>query len=164
MASIAKVVASVAQLALRNPGLDLIRDLERDSQTLDRIGDNFGRILDRRTLAVWSFAEELAITGIGKVCMSAYICGILGLTHIDQIVPGESSIIGDPRENRETIHGDHISMVKFSTKDDPGYKKVLNSIEMLLEGLGEDSLIQGVLNLCITYALHFNFNRCYCEK
>ncbi len=70
MVSIAKVVASVAQMALRNPGLDLIRDLERDSQYLDRIGDNFGRILNRRTLAVWSFSEELAITGIGKVCMS----------------------------------------------------------------------------------------------
>jgi len=67
--SISKVVASVAQMALRNPRLDLIRDLERDSQTLDRIGDNFGRILDRRTLAVWSFAEEPAITGVGKVCM-----------------------------------------------------------------------------------------------
>jgi len=70
MTSIAKVVASVAQVALQNPGLDLIRDLEMDSQYLDRIGDNFGRILNRRTLAVWSFAEELAITGIGKVCMS----------------------------------------------------------------------------------------------
>ena len=55
---------------------------------------------------------------------------------------GESAVIGDPRENRETIHGDHISMVKFSTRDDPGYKKVLNAIEILLEGLGEDSLTQ----------------------
>jgi len=61
------------------------------------------------------------------------------------VVPGESAIIGDPFENRETIHGDHISMVKFSTKDDAGYKKVLNSIEMLLEGLGEDSQTPGVL-------------------
>jgi len=43
MTSIAKVVASVAQMALQNPGLDLIRDLERDSQILDRIGDNFGQ-------------------------------------------------------------------------------------------------------------------------
>ena len=59
---------------------------------------------------------------------------------IHQVVPGESAIIGDPRENRETIHGDHISMVKFSTRNDPGYKKVLNAIEMLLEGLDEDSL------------------------
>jgi len=59
---------------------------------------------------------------------------------VNKVVPGESAIIGDPHENRETIHGDHISMVKFSTKDDSGYKKVLNSIEMLLERLGEDPL------------------------
>ena len=62
------------------------------------------------------------------------------VSRIDQIVPGDSAIIGDPRENRGTIHGDHISMVKFSTKDDPGYKKVLNSIETMLEGLDGDSL------------------------
>jgi len=69
----------------------------------------------------------------------AYMHGI-GVTRIGQVVPGDSAIIGDPRENRGTIHGDHISMVKFSTKDDPGYKKVLYSIEMLLEGLEEESL------------------------
>jgi len=61
-----------------------------------------------------------------------------GLTHIKQVVPGESAIIGEARENRSTIYGDHISMVKFSTKDGPGYKKVLNSIETLLEGLCDD--------------------------
>ena len=54
------------------------------------------------------------------------------------MVPRDLAFIGDPRENRETIYGDHISMVKFSTKNDPGYKKVLNSIETLLEGLGEN--------------------------
>ena len=69
MTSITKVVASVAQMSLQNLGLDLIRDLERDSQILDRIGDSFGRILDKRKLAIWSFAEELAMTGIGKVCI-----------------------------------------------------------------------------------------------
>jgi len=68
------------------------------------------------------------------------IYGVRGLTRIEQVVPGESAIIGDAHENRSTIHGDHISMVKFSTKEDPGYKKVLNSIETLLEGLVDDSL------------------------
>jgi len=62
----------------------------------------------------------------------------IGVTRIGQVVPGDSAIIGDPRESRGTIHGDHISMVKFSTRDDPGYKKVLYSIEMLLEGFEED--------------------------
>jgi len=145
MTSIAKVVASIAQIALQSPRLDLIRDLERDSQILDRIGDSFGRILDKRTLTVWSFSEELAMTGTGtgKVRMPS-ICGVMCVTRINQVVPGDSAIISDPRENRGTIHGDHISMVKFSTRDDPGYKEVLYSIEMLLEQLGEDPSKQSV--------------------
>jgi len=68
MISIANVVASVAQTDLQNPH-HLIRDLERDSQTLDRIRDSFGRILGKATLVIWSFEEELAITGLEKVCM-----------------------------------------------------------------------------------------------
>jgi len=53
------VVASVARIALRNQRLDLIRDHERDSQTLDRIGDSFGRILDKRMLAIWFFCRGI---------------------------------------------------------------------------------------------------------
>ena len=64
-----------------------------------------------------------------------------GVTLVDQVVPGDSAIIGDPREYRGTIHGNHISMVKFSTRDDPGYKKVLYSIEILLEELGKEAPI-----------------------
>ena len=74
----------------------------------------------------------------------------------------DSAIIGDPLENRGTIHGDHISMVKFSTRDDPGYKKVLYSIEMLLEQLGDGSLKQSMWK----FVLHYNILiilRC-CEK
>ena len=54
-------------MALQNSNVNLVRDLKRDSQTLDRIGDSFSRILDRRTLDVWSFVEELPIPGFGKV-------------------------------------------------------------------------------------------------
>jgi hypothetical protein len=67
MTSLAKLAASVAQIALRNTNIQLVRDLERDSQTLDRIGDGFSRILDKRTLTVWSFVERLATNGVGKV-------------------------------------------------------------------------------------------------
>jgi hypothetical protein len=48
-------------------------------------------------------------------------------------VYGDSAIIGDACENRETIHADHIGMTKFSTRDDDGYGKILYAIEMLLE-------------------------------
>jgi hypothetical protein len=55
------------------------------------------------------------------------------------VVERESAIIGDARERRETIHDDHVGMVKFSSRDDPGYKKVLNAIEMVLEESQKDN-------------------------
>ena len=69
MASLAKVVASVARVTFRDVNDSLIWDLERESQTLDRIRDSFSRILDRRTVTIWSFVEELAMSGAGKVCI-----------------------------------------------------------------------------------------------
>ena len=71
MTSLARVVASIARLALKNPNVDLVRDLERDSQTLDRIRDSFSQILGKRTWTVWSFVEERATAGMGKVYISS---------------------------------------------------------------------------------------------
>jgi hypothetical protein len=70
MASLARVVASVAQVVLRNTNDNLIRDLEQDSPTLDRIRDNFSQTLDKRTFSVWTFVEELGMPGTGKVYTS----------------------------------------------------------------------------------------------
>ena len=67
MTSLAKVVASVARVALQNPNVNLVRDFERHSQTLDRIRDSFSQILGKRRWTVWSFVEELATAGMGKV-------------------------------------------------------------------------------------------------
>jgi hypothetical protein len=64
MTSIGNLLASVA---LANTNVNLIRDLER-AQPFDRIRDSFIRILDKGTLTVWSFVEELATSGIGKAC------------------------------------------------------------------------------------------------
>ena len=72
LSSLAKVTASVAQVALQTVNDNLIRDLERDSQTLDRIRDSFSRILARRTFTLWSFVEELSTPGVGKVYPSTW--------------------------------------------------------------------------------------------
>ena len=60
---------------------------------------------------------------------------------IEQVVQGDSAIIGDARENRETIYADHAGMAKFSRRDDAEYRKVLFAIEMLLESLAENELV-----------------------
>ena len=56
------------------------------------------------------------------------------LIYMHQVVSRESAILGDARENRDSIHADHIGMSKFSTTSDPGYKKILYAIGVLVEG------------------------------
>jgi hypothetical protein len=47
-------------------------------------------------------------------------------------------VIGDARENRGTIHANHIDITKFSARGDSGYKKVVYALDMLLEALRGD--------------------------
>ena len=51
---------------------------------------------------------------------------------MNQVVDGGSAIIGDAYEWRDTIHADHLNMVKFSDRTDDGYSKVLYAIKVLL--------------------------------
>ena len=41
--------------------------------------------------------------------------------------------MGDAHERRDTIHANHIDMVKFSDTTDDGYVKVLYAIKTLLK-------------------------------
>ena len=56
--------------AFQEVNTDVVQDLERESEVLDRIGDSFGQILDRQRLTVFSFEEELAMPGGRKVCIA----------------------------------------------------------------------------------------------
>jgi hypothetical protein len=60
---------------------------------------------------------------------------VTALILMHQVVSRESAILGDARENRDSIHADHVGMSKFSTTSDPGYKKILYAIGMLVEGV-----------------------------
>ena len=68
MTTLPKLIASVVQ-AFQEVNMDMIQDLERESQTLDRIGDSFSQILERQKLTVFSFEEELAMPWGRKVCI-----------------------------------------------------------------------------------------------
>ena len=81
------------------------------------------------------------------------------------MVDGESAIIGDAREYRETIHDDHIGMVKFSATSDDGYKKVLDAIEMLLQeppADGRPETRQRTCILCFLWVIRFTIICCFC--
>jgi hypothetical protein len=80
MASLATVVSSVVGVVVRT-NANLVRGLEGESETLDRLRDNFSLILAKGNLSVWSFVEELAMPGASKGRPFARIpfCAVLTL-------------------------------------------------------------------------------------
>ena len=53
------------------------------------------------------------------------------------MVPDTSSSLDDPRERAEHIDANHMTMTKFSGRDDPGYRKVGEEICLLVKGIRE---------------------------
>ena len=51
------------------------------------------------------------------------------------MVPDTSSSLDDPRERAEHIDANHMTMTKFSGRDDPGYRKVGVEICLLVKGI-----------------------------
>ena len=45
-----------------------------------------------------------------------------------QVVEKTSAVIGDAREGKEGIHGNHMTMTKFPSAQDQEYKKVADVI------------------------------------
>jgi len=107
------VATTVLKAFLHDANSALLRDLRVDSQTLDRVSAAFSRMLAEREIKVYSFWEELGMTnvvGAGKV------------------VERSSAIIGDAREGKEGVHGNHRTMTKFTSAQDSGFKKVSDVI------------------------------------
>ena len=86
-------------------------------------------MLANQELQVYSFWEELGLTstiGFRKVCNT--FDKLMQSTYKEQVVERSSAIIGDAREGKEGIHGNHKTMTKFPSVQDPGYVKVSDVI------------------------------------
>lgn len=70
-ASLGAIATGVLKAFLHKSNSSLVRDLEVNSGTLDRISDAFSRMLKKDEVKVFSFCEELGLTnviGVGQVC------------------------------------------------------------------------------------------------
>jgi hypothetical protein len=56
--SLSMLVAAIVQ-SMQGVDENLMGDLERESQTLERIKDSFFQILNRRSITVFSFVENM---------------------------------------------------------------------------------------------------------
>ncbi|ERF68793.1 hypothetical protein EPUS_06237 [Endocarpon pusillum Z07020] len=50
----------------------------------------------------------------------------------EKVVPDSSSSLDDLREHAETIHANHMNIVRFTDESDPGYRKVGGEIKRLV--------------------------------
>jgi len=113
-ADFGKLLQRLTSIFLHENNHHLLSSLKSDSETLERLSESFARMLNDRSFIVHSFVEELPMTNIKGI----------GL-----VVDKNSGYIGVPQEEKDTIHADHLGMVKFASTQDPGYVKVLGAIQ-----------------------------------
>ena len=51
------------------------------------------------------------------------------------MVPDTSSSLDDPRERAQHIDANHMTMTRFSSRDDPGYRKVGGELCLLVKDI-----------------------------
>ncbi len=137
----ASIALNLAKFIQKDHSRVLIDSLERGDEVLERLQKPFSYIL--RDFALYTLLEELEYPKIGKVRVSCELLYVPypGLSK-GQIVAKDSAVLGDRDEKEHLIHGDHSSMIKFSSREDEGYKDICHIIRVILRdriGIRESS-------------------------
>ena len=136
MVALAKVISNIARASMKETNDNIIRTFERNSETLARINENFGRLFAGRTFKIHSYVEQLSMSsvrGVGPVSHPFVI--VAGSLTPEKVVGKESGWIGDPHEGKGTIRADHMGIAKFDSEIDPGYLEVSGTISRMVDGL-----------------------------
>jgi hypothetical protein len=104
-ATIGKIAFEISKVFFQKPAISVLRDLEVNSETLDRISKSFKQILADRKIKIHSFAEERPTTGV-------------------MVVQTFSYSVEEAFEITSTIPSNHSNMTKFSSKEDIGFERV----------------------------------------
>lgn len=106
-------------MASKRPNLRLLRALEKNSETLDRISSSFAQLLLKQNIQIYSFREELETRRL--------------LIFSSIVVNADSAKIGDGREEVGSIPANHSNMTKFSSDQDIGFKRVSAQLRRWVE-------------------------------
>lgn len=120
-ASIGKLAYQIKVVATKRPNLKLLQALEKNSETLDRVGDSFRQTLLKQKIYIYSFREEKETR---KYLVFSSI-----------IVNADSAKIGDATEDVGSIPANHSHISKFATKSDIGFKRVSSQLRRWIEGI-----------------------------
>ena len=121
MASMGKVLIRLANAAFQDTNKPIVSSLAVDEELLDRIHDEFLKMVQKEDFTVHSFQEGLGLSGLK---------GFGG-----KVVNDSSSKLGHPLESVETINENHMQMARFGDAENPGYRKVSRVIAGYVERL-----------------------------
>ncbi|SLM40835.1 Ankyrin repeat-containing domain [Lasallia pustulata] len=119
-ASIGKLAYQIKVVATKRPNLKLLQALEKNSETLDRVGDSFRQTLLKQKIYIYSFREEKET----RKCL--WFSSI--------VVNADSAKIGDATEEVGSIPANHSDISKFATASDIGFKRVSSQLRRWIEG------------------------------
>ncbi len=109
-ASIGKVAHQITVVATKRPNLKLLQSLQRNSETLDRLGDSFSQLLLKYNIQIYSYREELETRRF--------------FVFSTVVVEADSAKIGHGREEFGSIPANHSQMTKFNKSSNVGFKRV----------------------------------------
>ena len=113
-ASLGKIMFEVSKIFFKKPNLQVLRGLETNSETLERISRSFGHILSTGKIKVHSFREELPTHGV-------------------MVVGSASSTIGYLHETRGSLHANHRNLARFSSTEDIKFQRVVSVLQDWVE-------------------------------
>ena len=117
----------------------LLQHLERDSEWLQQQLGQYGPI-SGDFVTKFAFEEYATPTVLGKSIMVS--CSKINraywlLAKVHQVVPRASAVVPGAADGEAiAIHADHIHMVKFESKTDPGYRTVSGHLRLMAARAG----------------------------
>ncbi|KAK8043433.1 hypothetical protein PG993_005863 [Apiospora rasikravindrae] len=127
-----KDLASLGDVARKAAGILLdtnsaaLDSLGLKTTDLERSQEHFSSIWRRQDFRVKTWQEG---TGLSPMNLKYFK---------DKVVPDISSQLGDAREESETLQGNHMDIVRMSSKTDPNYVAVLSEMCLMYTAIQEE--------------------------
>ncbi|VUC28876.1 unnamed protein product [Clonostachys rosea] len=132
-AQLGQMLANIASVFV--PADDhLIRHLRQDSEWLKHLSRDYGRICDAFvTKFAYEEYETPIVLGHSLMVSSFNTLWEAMSTERDQVVPRSSAVPADQSDAEPiVIHADHKNMVKYSSREDDGYRTICGHIQILI--------------------------------
>ncbi|KAL7933958.1 hypothetical protein V8C35DRAFT_44056 [Trichoderma chlorosporum] len=118
VAALGEVVRSVISSFGMETTSVILDALGLKSPDLQRSQEDFSMIWEKHDFQVKTFQEGLNLAKLGE-----------------KVVPDYSSLIGDYRENAETLQANHIEMCRYSGFHDPNFRKVAGELRSIYDSI-----------------------------